>query len=118
MGNYTFKRTKYMDNNRLAILAYDNHEESGGMFTVVTTNLEDGLTLEDNMAYIDVNNSFPLGEMLQDKYEEIDVNNSSQLGEMLQDKFEVIGGHRSGFVLYPLVKFDKEFLDSLEEAQN
>lgn len=99
MGNYTFKKSKYMDNNRLAILAYDNQEESGGLFTVVTTNLEDGLTLEDNMAYIDVNNSF-------------------QLGEMLQDKFEVIGRHRSGFVLYPLVKFDEEFLDSLEEAEN
>lgn len=99
MGNYTFKKTKYMDNNRLAILAYDNQEESGGMFTVVTTNLEDGLTLEDNMAYIDVNNSF-------------------QLGEMLQDKFEVIGETGSGFVVYPLVKFDEDFLDSLEEAQN
>lgn len=86
-----------MDNNRLAILAYDNQEESGGLFTVVTTNLEDGLTLEDNMAYIDVNNSF-------------------QLGEMLLDKFEVIGDYQSGFVLYPLVKFDEEFLDSLEEA--
>lgn len=86
-----------MDNNRLAILAYDNQEESGGLFTVVTTNLEDGLTLEDNMAYIDVNNSF-------------------QLGEMLQDKFEVIGETGSGFVVYPLVKFVKEFLDSLEEA--
>ena len=88
-----------MDNNRLAILAYDNQEESGGLFTVVTTNLEDGLTLEDNMAYIDVNKSY-------------------QLGEMLLDKFEVIGRHRSGFVLYPLVKFDEEFLDSLEEAEN
>lgn len=95
---YDFKKTRYIDENnkptRLALLLYVNDELYGRL----TTNIEDGVVEEDE-EYIGY----------------LDVNNAMQYLYLLDGSYEILGGTPSGFVVYPKVRFNKDFIDRLEE---
>ena len=94
----TAYRTKYQNNGRLAIVLCAKDKYDGDpVFGIVTVNLDDGLELKEDEAYLDTNNC--LG---------IDV-------VFMETGLAVPTGlyGRSGFCKYPLFKFD---LSKLPEA--
>lgn len=94
-----FVRSKYVDNGSLALLMYYFDEDYGVYmpWSNVTVNMSDGMA-SDYLQYVDVNHLPGIVAFL---------------GEM---GIAEPTGHRCqpGFVSYPLMEFDRDFIDSLD----
>lgn len=96
--SYEFKKARYMDNKGnptgVAIFLYD----SEGLLGRLTTNLDE--------------------EGINSEYEGyLDVNNAKNYMYVLDGRYEILEGIQSGYVVYPRVRFNKDFIDRLEEYE-
>ena len=92
---YEIRKSRYRDNNSLALLMYHNNE----LYTVMTKNLISSFLCDDDCQYIDTNNNPELPDLLK----------KTKLGVPLGFK------ERSGFCEYPLYKFDLTDVEEDEE---
>ena len=94
--NIHFERTKYIyGNNALALVMVC---DDGSPYAVMTVNLEGYQIDNEYHSFVDTNN---LGEELVDWIIE------NKIG------FDTGIRHQSGYCIYPLIEFNKEFVNSL-----
>lgn len=93
----TVKRCTYINNGRLAIVL--EWKDLEGFNSTISKNLEDGLELGDEYAYLDTNNYTGIDDIL------------------LQSGLAVPTGMycRSGYYRYPLFKFDLSKIPEVKE---
>lgn len=95
MSKFTIEKVYYAVNNNLALLLY----EDGELYSDITVNL--GVCLPDDMAYLNVNNmSSKTIKMLED----------NKIFKRTRKKMQ------SGFVTYPLCKFNMKKIEEFNKG--
>lgn len=90
----TLVKGNYLNNNNVFLAAYEGFDR----WCDITTNFD--MPLDENMAFLDMNNSQKTIEALP------------------EGSYETVAMYPSGYCVYPIVRLNKDFLDEIQNIDD